>query len=641
MGEIVGGRCFRAYGIAVIGVLVGIDQHRLADGVEAAVLKGRDQVGRILIIGREQQGVAMGQGLHIRQFEGFGELRHQVGVTTGDIQRIRVVRIRDQLEKSGACYFPGGAELEFLVMLEFLAEEDRREDTQRIGVLIRHTGIEQFAGVVGALRSQPQCIAEVAEPAGVVHIGSINAVGAFVVADAEGIEDGFAGAVERVGIIVVAQVLDRGAQAGFELGSFAQWVGIVRLDGKESGGSGADGFFLGDRVDGRTDRPAEIVRGIECGGVGLYIEEGGVGGPFLATLGKHVFQPELGTVDIEYPVGIGITGGVGDGFVRGVEAVRLNLGDIGWFKSAVYFYIGRGQGRLVADKPVGADLTEHKLAFVAAEVLLQEAGGVAEVSITGGVTYRFAIHAVDHPVGGDVDLSLADIESGERVGCAMGVDTGGDVAVIAFFPVFLEDDIEDAGTAAGSIVFCGWVGDDFDAFDGIGGDFIQGQGGRAAIDKDGWRLAAEGDIAVDIYVDGRNVAHDVETGPTGADDIFFHIENFLIQFEFHRGGGGGNRYRAEVFYIFGHLDRSQIFFERGYSAVRGGIALSCRSGGSGGSGGGDDHKRQVLAFVTGAGDAHDQLGNNGQVFKIEFAAGLCFHAFDEYQFLLFCSRVDG
>lgn len=86
MGKVIRGGGLCSEGAGVGGVFVGIDQHGLANGVGAAILKGCYQVGRILVICGEQQGVAMGEGLHVGHLEIFGELGYQVGITTGNVQ---------------------------------------------------------------------------------------------------------------------------------------------------------------------------------------------------------------------------------------------------------------------------------------------------------------------------------------------------------------------------------------------------------------------------------------------------------------------------------------------------------------------------------------------------------------------------
>src|SRR5690242_13199413 len=98
----------------------------------------------------------------------------------------------------------------------------------------------------------------------------------------------------------------------------------------------------------------------------------------------------------------------------------------------------------------------------------------------------------------------------------MGIHAGGNTAVVPLFPILFKDDVDDPRAAAGGIIFCGGVGHDLDAFDGVGRDLVEGQRGRPAVDEDGGRCAAEGQVAVDVDVDGGNVAHYIHAGAARA-----------------------------------------------------------------------------------------------------------------------------
>ncbi len=134
-GDIVRGSDLTAYRIPIFSIFVGIDQYRLAYRVDAAVLVPHHHVRRVFVITGYQQRIAMREGLHIRQLEGIGELRHEIRITAGDIQRIRIVRVRDQLEEAGPVDLTGGAELQLLVMLQLLAEEQGREQGRGIAIM--------------------------------------------------------------------------------------------------------------------------------------------------------------------------------------------------------------------------------------------------------------------------------------------------------------------------------------------------------------------------------------------------------------------------------------------------------------------------------------------------------------------------
>src|ERR1700754_2340723 len=106
-----------------------------------------DEIGRVFIITRHQQGVAFRKGLHVGQLEGIGELRYQVGITPGNVQRIRVVGEGYQLEESRPVDLARRTELYFLVVLELLTNKDRREKTGRIRVVEMLAGVAQIARI--------------------------------------------------------------------------------------------------------------------------------------------------------------------------------------------------------------------------------------------------------------------------------------------------------------------------------------------------------------------------------------------------------------------------------------------------------------------------------------------------------------
>ena len=152
----------------------------------------------------------MREGLHVGHLIILGELGYQVGITAGDVQRIRIIGVGYQLEEIGAIDLSGGTKLQFLVMAEFLAKEYRRKQAERIGVteMLIRCSIQQLSIVFGAFSPEPDRVAEVLDSAGESDIGGIDAVVAGVVAGAKGIQDRFAVGIEGVGVAVIGEVLD-------------------------------------------------------------------------------------------------------------------------------------------------------------------------------------------------------------------------------------------------------------------------------------------------------------------------------------------------------------------------------------------------------------------------------------------------
>jgi hypothetical protein len=69
LGEVVCGGKLGPHGVRVISILIGIDQHLLAQRVKTAVLVMSDQVRCVLVIRRDQQGIIPFKGLHIGELE--------------------------------------------------------------------------------------------------------------------------------------------------------------------------------------------------------------------------------------------------------------------------------------------------------------------------------------------------------------------------------------------------------------------------------------------------------------------------------------------------------------------------------------------------------------------------------------------
>jgi hypothetical protein len=86
--------------------------------------------------------------LQIGHLEVVREFGDKVRITAGNIQKVRIVSVRDQLEEGRAIHFAGGTELELLVVFEFLAQEQRREQAQRIGISEVLAGIAECTLVI-------------------------------------------------------------------------------------------------------------------------------------------------------------------------------------------------------------------------------------------------------------------------------------------------------------------------------------------------------------------------------------------------------------------------------------------------------------------------------------------------------------
>src|SRR5258708_27574792 len=79
-------------------------------------------------------------------------------------------------------------------------------------------------------------------------------------------------------------------------------------------------------------------------------------------------------------------------------------------------------------------------------------------------------------IGKKVDLTLLDINVPAEVEFAALIDAGPEITVITRLPVLLQYDIQDAGSASGSVILCPGVRDDLHALDRVCGDLVQGQG---------------------------------------------------------------------------------------------------------------------------------------------------------------------
>src|ERR1700720_960737 len=152
----------------------------------------------------------MRKGLHIRQLESIGELRHQGGITAGDIQRIRIIRVRDQLEEAGPVDLAGSAELYLLVVLQLLAEEKGREQARRITIMIMLSLIQQVPRIIGAFPSQSKGITEITDPAAEIDISRINPARARIIAGSIGRKGGVAIFIQGISIIIIGQLLNAG-----------------------------------------------------------------------------------------------------------------------------------------------------------------------------------------------------------------------------------------------------------------------------------------------------------------------------------------------------------------------------------------------------------------------------------------------
>jgi hypothetical protein len=214
------------------------------------------------------------------------------------------------LEEGRPVDLPGDAKLQLLVVFEFLAQEDRGEEADRILVFKGLIYIEQRPGIVGALRPQTQRIAEIFDAACKVDISRIDIVGAAIVADPERIQRVLS-VCDGIGIVFIVQFLNAGAEAGLQFCLFAKRVGIIRLDRIEMRcESGTYCLLLRNKGDGRVGFPRIIVGRIQGGQGRVDTKIREVGRPFFTFLIKDVFYARLRPIDIELPVGVGIAQGL-------------------------------------------------------------------------------------------------------------------------------------------------------------------------------------------------------------------------------------------------------------------------------------------------------------------------------------------
>ena len=83
-----------------------------------------------------------------------------------------------------------------------------------------------------------------------------------------------------------------------------------------------------------------------------------------------------------------------------------------------------GNRRIVIDEVVGANLPEHEMSFLPAEIALNDVGriygegslGLLKVGIPIGVADRFRVHAIVHPIEREIHFTLAEVEAYEGIG---------------------------------------------------------------------------------------------------------------------------------------------------------------------------------------------------------------------------------
>ena len=117
-----------------------------------------------------------------------------------------------------------------------------------------------------------------------------------------------------------------------------------------------------------------------------------------------------------------------------------------------------GDGRPVAHKIIGAHLSEQKAAPVFRDVVFQQPG--RRVGRKRGQPVRVAGRAgfvfVDQECPGKIYLVLPDVEAGKPVRSTVRIDAGREVAVIALFAVFLQDDVQMPPVEEASYRLKGW-----------------------------------------------------------------------------------------------------------------------------------------------------------------------------------------
>jgi len=135
--------------------------------------------------------------------------------------------------------------------------------------------------------------------------------------------------------------------------------------------------------------------------------------------------------------------------------------------------------------------------------------------------------AMRHRIERKIPFVFVDIQVGEPIGLAKRASHAGERTVHARLAVAFQDDIDDPMIALG-VIFGGGIGHNLDALDLVGRDLVQRQLGLFAVEENGRRSVAKGNIAGGVDIQRGYLAKRVLRGAALAGEALIHIEHFLV-----------------------------------------------------------------------------------------------------------------
>ncbi len=217
----------------------------------------------------------------------------------------------------------------------------------------------------------------------------------------------------------------------------------------------------------------------------------------------------------------------------------------------------------------GAQTQEEIVAVVACGAV-----GVCEVAVVICAAHHVAPLVVAHAEaeaceGVPFRVIVIYVESGIAAPECVGGEFG--AAEITAAPVFLEDDVDDAGSPFRT-VFCRGVGDYLDAFDAFPGNLLENLGTVVgcesrflAVDPYRYRgVASERHLAVLVYLHGGDRFEKLACRLSGRRDVGVDGEYFLVKLEAHLAAYSLYHHLLQHFGVVGELYYTYINIASGH-----------------------------------------------------------------------------
>ena len=177
-----------------------------------------------------------------------------------------------------------------------------------------------------------------------------------------------------------------------------------------------------------------------------------------------------------------------------------------------------------------------------------------------------------HHVEREIPFVFIEIHVREGIGLAERAAHAGDGAVESGFAVAFQYDIYDTVVSL-RVIFRGRVGHHLDALDLIGWDLVQRQGRLLAIEQDGRRAVAEGDIPCGVDAKRRHLPERILCRASLAGKALVDVEDLFIDLGSENGPAGDDRHFLHLGGYGGQLDDAGVLRSAIYDGDRSGIGF--------------------------------------------------------------------